>query len=85
MEGVRRQADLVQSVIEGEGQTEVPVTPTLCFVGSEWAIPTRHIAVRSVVVAELGGLARLVRHRGPLDRAERSRLAHLLDRALPPR
>jgi len=60
--GVRRQAELVRGLVEagGSGPDPVQVTPVLCFVGSQWAMPASQAGVGSVLVARLGGLGRIV-------------------------
>jgi len=59
---VRRQAELVRGLVEagGSGPDPVQVTPVLCFVGSQWAMPASQAGVGSVLVARLGGLGRIV-------------------------
>ena len=84
---VRCQAALVDEIVQRAcpGRAPVPVVPVLCFVGSDWALPASHVPIGSVVIAEVGGLGRVLRRRGSLGPADRSRLARHLDAALPPR
>ena len=84
---VGRQAAAVGAVVgrDWPDGCPVPVVPVLCFVGCDWHMPAALDSMGSVVVSGVGGLRRLLRRRGSLGPAERSRLAHVLDACLPAR
>ncbi|MHB1446715.1 MAG: nuclease-related domain-containing protein [Acidimicrobiales bacterium] len=87
VESAGRQGAAIGDVLERAcpSGAAVPVMAVVCFLGSEWSMPAGWVMVGSVAVAEAGRLGRVLRRRGPLGRPERSRLAHALDAALPPR
>ncbi len=62
----------------------VPVRASLCFTGARWPPWARPFSLSGVLVTWPAALGRTLRAPGPLDAAERTRLADQLSRSFPP-
>ncbi|MDX1620325.1 MAG: nuclease-related domain-containing protein [Nitriliruptorales bacterium] len=76
-----RQLAVVRAALEGTGYDALPVTPVLCFVGTE--LPWGRTSVNGVRITHPRGLKRLVSKEGELTGEQVMDIADLLARRLP--
>lgn len=85
LEQARRQTGAVQEVLSAAGLEDVPVTPVLCFVGTQMSRlfpPSRAGGVLLTTPRKLRAI--LTEDVGAIDAELRSRITDELERALPP-
>lgn len=83
VEGVRRQVDVVETVLDEAGIDEVPVRGVLCFVDAFFPMFQRRLRVDELIVTCRPALGGVVSASGHLDAAARNDLYCFLGERLP--
>lgn len=83
VEGVRRQVDVVETVLDEAGIDEVPVRGVLCFVDAFFPVFQRRLRVDELIVTCRPALGSVVSAPGHLDAAARHDLYCLVRERLP--
>lgn len=83
VEGVRRQMEVVSTVLDGNAMAEVPVHGVLCFVDGLFPLFQRRLHVDELVVTGPRTLPDVVAASGPVDDAQRRALHRLIGQRLP--
>lgn len=83
VEGVRRQVDVVETVLDEAGVDDVPVRGVLCFVDAFFPVLQRRLRVDELIVTCRPALGGVVSAPGHLDAAARHELYCLVGERLP--
>lgn len=84
VKGVRKQVDVVRTVLAECGIDPVPVRGALCFVDGDWRLRRRPFSIDGLLVTWPKALRARLRTPGPLDADQRVQLGGVLAAALPP-
>jgi hypothetical protein len=83
VEGLRRQVEVVETVLDEGSLTDVPVHGVLCFVDGLFPLFKKRLQVDELLVTGRRGLTDVVAASGSLDADERQALYRLIGRCLP--